>query len=183
MSKGLSRKQKIGLLVLLVLLTIGLYSFLKRKIRIIDKIDILPRSSTLKYSTRTLDKIQQIVVHHSASIGQNAEDYARYHVESRKWPGIGYHFVIETDGSIIQGNHLETISYNTQDNNTKSIGICLSGDFTKQEPTPAQIKSLKELIPHLRNLLKKELPVSGHKDHAPTSCPGPNLYKFISQFN
>lgn len=178
----MTRNKKVGYLILFVVLAAGVYFLFKRKIVIIDKINTLPRSSTLKYSTRSLAQIEQIVIHHSASIGQKAEDYARYHVESRGWAGIGYHFVIEVDGSIIQGNHLETISYNTQNNNTKTIGICLSGDFTKQEPTAAQLKSMEGLISHLRKLLKKQLPVSGHKDYATTSCPGPNLYKHIQKF-
>jgi hypothetical protein len=166
---------------------IGLFIILliwvkSQEIRIIDKTDSLMRSSSKTYATRTLDQINKIIVHHSASIGQTAEDYARYHVLSKKWAGIAYTFVIEKTGDIIQGNLLTWITNNTSGQNTSSISICLSGDFTKEEPSPAQLKSLKKLINYLRKTLPQRLEVSGHKDFGTTSCPGPNLYKHLAQF-
>lgn len=154
---------------------------LKEPIKIYDKINTLMRSSTQQYSTRDLSKINKIILHHSAATGQTAEDYARYHVQSNGWPGIGYHFVIEKNGDIIQGNSLETVSYHAAGKNTESIGISLSGNFMNEQPTAAQIKSLKQLVAHLRAQLNKNLPVSGHRDHGQTSCPGTNLYPIISQ--
>lgn len=142
----------------------------------------LMRSTQEEYATRDLDKIEQIVVHHSASINQTAEDFADYHVLSRGWPGIGYHFVIEKDGLIIMGNPLTNISYNTQNQNTKTIGICLSGNFEQEQPTAAQMDSLSNLIAYLRNELPQSLQVFGHRDFAATSCPGDNLYDKLPQF-
>lgn len=169
-----------GLGLLLIVLVIWIDS---QRIRIVDKSNTLMRSSTQSYGTRSLDQIKQIVIHHSASIGQTAEDYARYHVESKGWPGIGYQFVIEVTGLIVQCHPLNIISYGVENNNTASINICLSGDFTKQEPNAAQLKSLKKLIAHLRKQLPQYLPVTGHKDFKSTSCPGSNLYKHLYQFN
>lgn len=142
----------------------------------------LMRSTVSEYDTRNLNQIQQIVVHHSASVNQTAEDFAEYHVLTRGWPGIGYHFVIEKDGTIIQGNPLTNISYNTQNQNTKTIGICLSGDFMVEQPTEAQMESLTKLIGHLRGELPQSLEVFGHRDFAATSCPGDNLYNQLYQF-
>jgi len=141
------------------------------------------RSNSQNYHTRSLDQINQIVVHHSASINQSAKDYAHYHVFSKGWPGIGYHYVIEKDGTIVWCNLLTTVSWNVSGHNTRSIGICLSGDFTKEQPTTAQLKNLKKLIKHLRKQLPQHLPVTGHKDYGSTSCPGSHLYKHLSQFN
>lgn len=153
-----------------------------QRIKIVDKTNELMRSANLKYGTRLLSQINQIVVHHSASIGQTAKDYARYHVLSKGWPGIGYTFVLEVDGTIVQVHSLNVVSYNTGGVNTRTVGICLSGDFTKQEPSPQQLKSLKRLIKHLRKTLPQRLDVYGHKDYGTTSCPGPNLYKHLKQF-
>ncbi|BDS12731.1 peptidoglycan recognition protein family protein [Aureispira anguillae] len=83
---------------------------------------------------------------------------------------------------IVLCNSLTTISYGVENNNTPSINICLSGNFTKQEPSPAQLKSLKKLIAHLRKQLPQELAVTGHRDYKATSCPGSNLYKHLHQF-
>ncbi|BDS12355.1 peptidoglycan recognition protein family protein [Aureispira anguillae] len=168
-----------GLGFFLLLLVIW---FKSQSIKIIDKSNHLMRSSTKQYATRTLDVITQIIVHHSASIGQIAEDYARYHVLSKGWAAIAYHFIIEKDGTIIQGNPLTNISNHTAGQNTKSIGICLSGNFNLEQPSPKQLKSLKKLIHHLRNQLPQALAVYGHKDHGSTSCPGTNLYQQLNQY-
>lgn len=179
-SLGKYKKQLIaGGIGLLIILLIWIKS---QEIRIIDKTDSLMRSSSQSYKLRTLDQINKIIVHHSGSIGQTAEDYARYHVLSKGWPGIAYTFIIERLGDIIQGNLLEWITYNTTGQNTSSISICLSGNFTKEEPSPEQLKSLKKLINYLRKILPQRLEVSGHKDYGVTSCPGTNLYKHLAQF-
>ena len=156
--------------------------FKDQRLKMVDQSNTLLRSATKKYGTRTLDQIRQIVVHHSASIGQTAKDYARYHVLTKGWAGIGYTFVIEVDGLIVQAHPLTVVSYNTAGVNTATIGICLSGDFTKQEPSRAQLKSLKQLIRYLRKTLPQRLDVYGHKDFGTTRCPGPNLYKHLHQF-
>ena len=181
--KNLSKKHKKLLFFGLVLVLFVVFvAAAPKRVRIMDKTTQLMRSSTLKYAKRALSRINQIVVHHSASIGQRAEDYARYHVQSKGWPGIGYHFVIEVNGDIIQANPLTNVSYNVSGHNTRSIGICLSGDFTKQEPSSQQLKSLKNLIAHLRRQLPQQLEVFGHKDYGQTSCPGPNLEKHLHKF-
>lgn len=174
------KKACIGVLTLLfIVLLIALKS---RNIRIIDQYSTLMRSSSKKYPTRTLAIINKIVVHHSASIGQYAADYARYHVQSKGWAGIGYHFVIEKNGDIIQGNPLRNVSNNVAGENRRSIGICLSGDFTKEQPSSQQLKSLAQLIKYLRKQLPQSLEVYGHRDFGQTSCPGHQLAKHLYKF-
>lgn len=176
------KHQTLVLILIVAFVFFGLLAF-HQSIKIIDGYAYLTRSSNQTYNTRSLSSINQIVVHHSASIGQSAEDYARYHVRSKGWPGIGYTFVLEVNGDIIQANPLTNVSYGVSGHNTRSINICLSGDFTKQAPSPAQLKSLKKLIVHLRKQLPQQLPVRGHKDYGQTSCPGPTLYKELQAFN
>jgi len=142
----------------------------------------LPRSTINEYDKRNLNQIEQIIVHHSGVTGQTVEDYARYHVSSNGWPGIGYHYVIEKDGTITQGNPLDNISYHVAGQNTKSIGIGLSGNFEIEQPTQIQMEALTWLIAHVREGLPQELEVYGHKDFAATSCPGVNLYGELQNF-
>ncbi|MGH1336074.1 MAG: peptidoglycan recognition protein family protein [Aureispira sp.] len=156
--------------------------------KIINKVDLLQKHPTKRFPTRTLSQITRIAVHHSASENQTEDDYARYHVQSRSWPGIGYTFVIRDDkeGTIVQTNDLTTICYNVDSGNTPTIGICLSGNFSNRKPSPAQLKSLGKLIRHLRRLLQKDLPVEGHRTlqpHQPTSCPGDYLFVHLAQYN
>lgn len=122
------------------------------------------------YFKRTLASIKKIVVHHSATVTGSAEAYARYHVDSLGWPGIGYHIVIEQDGTVKYCNDLERISYHSGNANSYSVGICLTGDFSKNKPTAAQFVSLYKVIAALQNYLpyaRNPIDVIGHQE-----CPG-----------
>lgn len=182
MEKSKSKKKALFLLGMA-----GLYLLLKpnkKSLFIDDRYSdwSLTRSTIDEYDTRDLNQIEQIVVHHSASLDGTAEDFAEWHVRDHGWPGIGYHFVVEKDGSIIMGNPLTNVSYHTQNQNTKSVGIVLSGNFEVEQPTQAQMTSLSNLIAYLRDELPNELEVYGHRDFAATACPGDNLYNQLNQF-
>ena len=134
-------------------------------------IKLLPKSSTKKYGKRKLSLVKYIVIHHSAIDGFNAFDYARWHLK-RGWAGIGYHYVIEKDGKIQQTNELTTLSYHVKGNNTRSIGISMSGNFEKHKPTEAQLKSLVALIKKIKKDVNPKLLVKGHKELSSSVCPG-----------
>ncbi len=144
--------------------------------RIVDVRDELARSRSRKYATRHLRSIEQLVVHHSGTRGGTPKDFAWYHVHTRGWPGIGYHYVISPDGVVFKTNALSTISYHARGANLAGVGICLVGDFNRSAPADAQMSSLTELLrlllryyPKARVVLDREVPGSR------TSCPGMNF--------
>ena len=101
--------------------------------------------------------------------------------------GLAYHFVIgdghgSGDGQIeigdrwkrqINGGHVASDYLNDI-----ALGICLVGDFNRDQPTPAQVAALEELIPYLRSRVGKsqgrQVIVHAHKEinPRPTDCPG-----------
>lgn len=145
----------------------------------------LQKHPSKKYGRRLLNQIDKIIIHHSATTSGSPASYARYHVEENKWPGIGYHFVIQPDGQIFQTNKLSTISYHTSGQNTRSIGIVLTGDFDKQQPKAAQVESLVSLIRGLETELGRKFKIEGHNKHSTKTCPGDNvnLQQIINRVN
>lgn len=142
-----------------------------------DVVDDLPKHAINRYQTRARDRITHLTIHHSAAPGNVAvETIARYHVNTNNWPGIGYHFVVEPDGTIYQVNRLETISYHAGVANDYTVGICIEGDFRKGAiPTPAQLQSAAHLSAWLAQKLRIPLDnIKGHKEYPqnPTECPG-----------
>ena len=110
--------------------------------------------------------IKDIVIHCSATPdGDDRFDRAaidRMHKE-RGWSMIGYHFVIEIDGKIVDGRPLERIGAHVQGSNAKSIGICMIG--TKMY-TLAQWVALGGLVGRLH----ADYPgarIQGHRDFSP----------------
>lgn len=92
---------------------------------------------------------------------------------------IGYHYFITADGKVYQGrNDWEAGAHCYQDNkNYDSIGVCLTGNFDTEEPSSAQLKSLKQLLDDLslkHGIIRDN--IKFHRDYAGyKSCPGSNI--------
>ena len=138
----------------------------------------LTKHSSKKYVNDGINEKTDIAIHHSLTkmdlAGSNAEGYARYHVNSLGWPGIGYQFVIERDGTIKWCHDLGIRSYHVGNSNRFAVGICLSGDFRTEEPTDAQKESLRLLVLALRKDLPNYQRTRGHNEfpgYAWKQCP------------
>ncbi|HEY4282219.1 MAG TPA: N-acetylmuramoyl-L-alanine amidase [Chthoniobacterales bacterium] len=131
-----------------------------------------------------------IVVHNSGTRQGNARVFDYYHKHVRRMKnGLAYHFVIGNgtstrDGEIeigdrwrrqINGGHVHSDFLNNI-----ALGICLVGDFNRDQPTRAQLDSCEELIRYLRERCGKAdgraIPVRPHREMNPprwaTDCPG-----------
>lgn len=114
---------------------------------------------------------KRVIVHHSASGDVSAATIHGWH-RGQGWLGIGYQFVIRSDGTIERGRAEWSIgSHSGPGANGDSIGVCLTGDFTKHPPAEQQMLALVELIKYLRGKYGN-LSVIGHKDVMATACPG-----------
>jgi N-acetylmuramoyl-L-alanine amidase len=134
----------------------------------------LARHATKRYVNKGAASKTDIAIHHSLTKTGSAEAYARYHVDSLGWPGIGYHFVIEQDGTIKWCHDLGVVSYHVGNSNGFALGICLTGDFRTQEPTAAQEVSLRNLVAALKAELPNLKQVRGHNEfpgYAWKQCP------------
>lgn len=152
---------------------------------ILNLVGELPVHKTKVYSSRKLNSIRRIILHHSAGlVSASPTAIALYHVNGRDWPGIGYHFYITANGTIFQVNSLETISWHAGGNNEDSIGICLAGTFLGVDPPGEQLSAARMLVQWLMWKLDiREEDVIGHKEAYPagsggTACPGDTWEKW-----
>lgn len=123
--------------------------------KVIDVKDKLPKHSSKRYSTRPLSAIYYIAVHHSLTDdipgGKDVYAFARYHVDHLDWPGIGYHYVIDADGTVYKTNAADIKSYHVGKHNQSALGICLVGDFRDYDPPEEQYNSLVKLLKSLKD--------------------------------
>jgi len=119
--------------------------------------------------------IKRLVIHHSASSTQTTVAQIREWHVARGWSDIGYHRVIEGDGSILDGRPVQTIGAHAKGSNRDSIGICVVGDNTREDRkwTKPQERSLSIVIRYYQELYPG-ITVLGHRDApgARTECPG-----------
>ena len=164
-------EKKIFVIGGLMIAAIVIYNRTKFKVKNI--INTLPGSKN--WAVRELSKITDITIHHAASSNNaTALDFARYHVNEKGWPGIGYHFVIDRSGNIFQTNDLKSVSYHNGYNNTNALGVSMVGNMELEEMTAAQSKALLWLIRKLKRQVKSIKYLVGHKEYVPghTVCPG-----------
>lgn len=122
-------------------------------------------------------KLNKIIVHCSATPegrDVSTEEIRQWHLD-RGWSDIGYHFVIELDGTICDGRPIEIAGAHARGHNKDSIGICYVGGVDKDmrpkdTRTPEQVASLLDLIVDLRSTYGK-LPVHGHREFSDKACP------------
>jgi hypothetical protein len=136
---------------------------------------------------RPMSQPTYLTIHHSAGPDtQTPEEIANYHVQSRGWGGIGYHFLIGKDGTVYYVGDLTTARANVLNMNELVIGICLIGTFMNGAvPPDVQLNSCHELC---SQLLFRTPDLSGvnawtdvvpHKQLNATECPGDtwDIYK------
>lgn len=126
-----------------------------------------------------------IIVHNSGTRQGNARAFDYYHRKIRRMRnGLAYHFVVgngtsSRNGQIeigdrwrrqINGGHVHSDYMNNI-----GLGICLVGDFNRDQPTRAQLEATEELIRYLQERCGK-MTVRPHREVNPprwaTDCPG-----------
>ncbi len=127
---------------------------------------------------------EYIIIHHSATAQGDAETFRRNH-KAKGWRDVGYHYVVSNgtykpDGLVETGRtEAENGAHCDADRmNSRSIGICLVGNFDVDKPTAAQMTSLEKLCRDI--MTRHKIPVSkvlGHGEvkGAATNCPGKNF--------
>ena len=124
-------------------------------------------------------KINKLIVHCSATPeGRDVktETIKDWHGNGNHWKDIGYHYVIELDGSIHKGRDENVIGAHCSGQNANSIGICYIGGVAKDGKTPkdtrtdAQKQSLLKLLKELKAKYPNAT-IHGHREFAAKACP------------
>ncbi|MED1603662.1 peptidoglycan-binding protein [Alkalihalophilus marmarensis] len=145
--------------------------------QLVDSRGKLPSKGTYSRRTRT---ITDRVWHHSLTkkdlAGSTAEAFARYHVNTLGWPGVGYALIIEPRhviqtpsgprARIVYANDIDRRTYHVGNSNQYSLGICVAGDYRTDVMDEATLTSIAEL--HAA-LFKDRI---GQKDRSHNEMPG-----------
>jgi hypothetical protein len=99
----------------------------------------------------------------------------------RNWWDVPYHFLLGIDGSIFEGRDYHYMGEtNTAYNPSGHFLISALGNYEKQEPTPATLAAIADLMAWA--LKEFDLPldrIGGHYNYATTGCPGQHLKKLL----
>lgn len=133
-----------------------------------------------------------ITVHHSvfSSKGNTLEAgldtvrrIQRNHITLEKYADIGYHYLIDRAGRVIEGRSLSWQGAHAGgSNNRGNVGVCLLGNFDEEKPSKAAIASLDKLVFELQDKLRiPRKNVRPHKAWKETECPGLHLMPWFTR--
>ena len=139
-------------------------------------------------------KITGIIIHCTAtrprwwdgkSTSAKVAEIRRWHVEDRGWSDIGYHFLIDRDGTVAKGRSITRDGAHVRGRNAGTIGISLFGGHGSNENdqfsdnfTPEQDRALRQLISDLHKEYGPVL-VTGHNEYAAKACPGFTVHEWM----
>lgn len=116
---------------------------------------------------------EKIIIHHGAIKNATVEEIHNGHLK-RGFGGIGYNYYIRKDGTIYKGRDEKYKGAHTLNENGRSIGICLEGNYEEENPSKAQLENLINLTSLL--VVKYNVnDVVGHRECGQTLCPGKNI--------
>jgi len=144
--------------------------------------------------------VTHLIVHHSATANTAASwaavvrSFWDFHVNTNGWADIGYNWLIDPNGVVYEGRGDNVLGAHFCGTNSRTMGVCVIGDFTSVVPTQAALDQLRNLLSWkacninadpLSTLLHTGSGltlnrISGHRDGVcSTSCPGNMLYPLL----
>jgi len=160
--------------------------------------------------TRTLTNETHYIVHHSAGSNSNTNytqvvrDIYLYHTEVNGWSDIGYNYLVAQNGDVYVGRGIQIVELSDQTyrydavlgahfcgSNSRTMGICLLGNYETTNPADPGISSIISLITfyglrkglhpfeNASHALGNLSTISGHRNGCSTLCPGESLYNLL----
>ena len=127
---------------------------------------------------RDMREIKKIIVHCADTPeGRDVRtaEIKRWHTEERGWSDIGYHWVVELDGSINEGRSEDINGAHCRGHNSDSVGICyVGGSDSEGNPKDTRTEEQRDaLVTLIKEILDRhpDAEVFGHRDFSTKACP------------
>lgn len=127
--------------------------------------------------------VPEVFIHHTVTgqmdtngvVDPIMRSVQRWHMTGRGWTDIAYNYLIDVSGRVFVGRGLNRGGA-TRGRNSKSVAICLIGNYEKDEVTDGQFGAVTDLINWLigNGTLESNPDVRMHRDVKNTACPGSN---------
>lgn len=145
-------------------------------------------------------KIDELIIHCTATRPEWWEDRRsedkmleckKWHTDpapkGNGWSDIGYHYLIDRDGTVTEGRPVERAGAHASGHNQHSVGISLWGghggdqdDKFEDNFTPEQDRALRRLIAQLRMEYPAIKTVRGHNEVSAKMCPCFQVSKWLN---
>lgn len=165
---------------------------MRYRLNIISRADWGAKRPTSPTRQLAINPPPYVVIHHSGSDGCTTQaicqarvrSFQNYHMNQKKWNDIGYNFLVGEDGNVYEGRGWGQHGAHSVSYNSKSIGICLIGNFVHHDPNSAAIAATQRLLTHgvANGKIQSNYTLLGHRQTADTICPGDSLYRLLQHW-
>lgn len=171
-------------------------TFLVRALSL-DPVAVPPRPVTVDVVSReewgaepvkgafTQHEIEQITIHHAGDLDgvtgpAQFLGWQNWH-HHLGWPDLAYHFIVGRDGKIYEGRPYSAVGDTaTEYDPTGHFLIVVEGNFDDDTPSDLQLETLARMVAWAAMQFDvSAATITGHRDHAATTCPGNSLYAKI----
>ena len=139
---------------------------------------------------RVPHRITRVTLHHTGSAeplrrGEDPVEKLRglqsWGASARNWWDVPYHFLLDLDGRVFEGRDWRYMGEtNTTYDPAGHFLISVIGNYERQEPTPALLESIADLMAWaIERFGLSADSIGGHYQFAGTSCPGQHLRKYL----
>jgi hypothetical protein len=158
-----------------------------------ERLELLCRAAWgARKATKPLTRhvIKRITVHHSGralvnnrTAPRRLRGAQRFHqTGKRSWADIAYHYLIDRAGHVYEGRPSWARGDTaTRYDTTGHLLVCVVGNYEKQRLNRRQFAALAKLLAWASREHKVDPKhITGHRQHARTSCPGTHLQQLIT---
>ena len=138
---------------------------------------------------RVPHRITHVTLHHTAGgilhpeddPAQRLRDLQSWGARERIWWDVPYHYLLDLEGRIYEGRDWRFMGEtNTVYDPGGHFLISVMGDYEQQQPTPAQLEAIVDLMAWAVRTFDVPLErIGGHFHYARTSCPGQHLRRYL----
>jgi hypothetical protein len=99
----------------------------------------------------------------------------------RNWWDVPYHYLLDLDGRVFEGRDWHYMGEtNTTYDPSGHFLISIIGNYDEQEPTPAQLASIADMMAWALQTFSLPLEaIGGHYQYADSGCPGKFLRRYL----
>ena len=135
-------------------------------------------------------RITHVTLHHtgdSRPLGPTDDPVARlrglqsWGAAERNWWDVPYHYLLDLEGDVHEGRDWHFMGEtNTTYDPSGHFLISMIGNYDQQEPTPAQLAAIADMMAYaLRSFNLPLDKIGGHYHYAETGCPGKYLRRYL----
>ena len=130
----------------------------------------------------------RLTVHHTdtpnndtLTMAARVRQIQSYHIDTRGWCDIGYHFLIGQDGKVYQGRVETVMGAHVANDNSNNVGISFIGTYDTTVPSAAVLDAGAKIIKAMSRtygIALNRTKIKGHRQvgTTETTCPGDALY-------